>query len=255
MASANDNARKKPLTSDEKRERAKALRMKRKARTLAAEESWKAQVPTHFNFLETTYGFHFAEVDGASWWQTTFRYDSPALAVRIDKSVEFERVEVWLIRLVDGCVPEYPIFINPDTPINYVILDRVLENCAPQEAERLANLRGLDDEQVERSLDFLAQAIRAYCDDVLRGDFAIFDVIAEQMHQYARDHPQEIRVIVADTTPDEEALARVEESRRMFPEQPVTLERYSTKRRTRRRKGGKEGGQGDQRQVNHPAPE
>src|SRR5690242_4431183 len=181
MAGTKDNAGKKPLTSEEKRARGKARRDERKARLKEREETWRAQVAAHFSFLETTYGFHVASVDGASWWQTTVRYDSPTLAVRIDKSVEFERVEVWLIRLVDEQLPEYPIFINPDTPINYVILDRVLQNRAPQEAERLVNLRGLDDEQVERSLVFQAQAIRAYCDDVLRGDFAIFDVIAEQM--------------------------------------------------------------------------
>jgi len=251
MAGARDNAGKKPLTSDEKRVRDKARRAERKARLKEREEAWTAQVAAHFGFLKATYGFHFANVDGASWWQTTVRYDSLTLAVRIDKSVEFERVEVWLIRLVDGQLPEYPIFINPETPINYVVLDRVLQNRAPQEAERLAELRGLDDEQVERSLDFLAQAIRAYCDDVLRGDFAIFDVIAEQLHEYVRYHPQEIRVIVADTTPDEAAVVRAEETYRMFPLQPVTLERYSAKRRPRQEKGSKEDDQG---QVNQSAP-
>jgi hypothetical protein len=240
MDGAKDNSRKKPLTNDEKRVRDKARRAERKAWLKEREETWRAQVTAHFSFLEATYGFHFASVDGASWWQTTVRYDSPTLAVRIDKSVEFERVEVWLIRLVDGQLPDYPIFINPDTPINYVILDRVLQNRVPQEAERLANLRGLDDVQVERSLVFLADALADTCDGVLRGDFAIFDVIAEEMHEYACDHPQEIRVIVADTTPDEEALARVEETRRMFPQQPVTLERYSAKRRARQEKGSKE---------------
>src|SRR5690348_12997221 len=147
---------KKPLTSEERRARDRTRRAERKARRQAAEESWKAQVAAHFGILETTYSFRFANVDGSSWWQTTVRYDSPQLAVRIDKSVEFERVEVWLIRLANGQLPEYPIFINPDTPINYVIVDRALQVRAPEEAERLLELKGLDDEQVERSLDFLA---------------------------------------------------------------------------------------------------
>jgi len=246
MDGAKNNAGKKPLTSDEKRARDKARRAEQEARLKEREEVWKAQVADHFGFLETTYGFHFASVDRASWWQTTVRYDAPTLAVRIDKSVEFERVKVWLIRLVDGRLPEYPIFINPDTPINYVILDRVLQNRAPHEAERLANMRGLHDEQVERSLVFLSDMLRTYCDDVLRGDFAIFDVIAEQMYQEAREHPQGIRIIVPDTTPQDAAVARAEETRRAFPQQPVTLEYYTTKKRRSRRKDTNNNGQGNE---------
>ena len=211
------------------------LRATRKERRLAAEERWKAQVAAHFGFLETAYGFHFAKVDGSSWWQTTVRYDAALLAVRIDKSVEFERVEVWLIRLVDGQLPKYPIFINPETPINYVILDRVLHYRGPQEAEKLAGLKGLTDDRVEGSLIFLANALRTYCDDVLRGDFALFEIIAEQIHQQAREHPQGIRIIVPDTTSHEDTLARVEESHRAFPQQPVTVEYYTTKKRRSRR--------------------
>ena len=244
MDGARDNGDKKPLTSDEKRARDKARRAERKARLKEREAAWRAQVAAHFSFLETMYGFHFASVDGVNWWQTTVRYDSPALAVRIDKSVEFERVEVWLIRLVDGQLPEYPIFVNPDTPINYVVLDRVLQNRAPQEAQKLDGLRGLTGEQVDRSLVFLSDMLRTHCDDVLRGDFALFDVIAEQMHQEARVHPQGIRIIVPDTTSHEEALARVEESQKAYPQQPVRLEYYSTKERRPRRKDRNDNSQG-----------
>ena len=236
---------KKPLTSDEKQARDKARRAERKARRLAAEEGWKAQVAAHFGFLETTYGFHFANVDGASWWQTTVRYDSPQLAVEIANSRESVCVELCLIRLVDGRVPEYPIFINPDTPINYVYMHKVLEVRAPHEAQKLRELQGLSDEEVERSLVFLSDMLRTHCDDVLRGDFAIFDVIAEQMHEYAREHPQGIRIIVPDTTPQEEALARVEETRGAFPQQPVTLEYYTTKKRRPRRKDTNDYSQGN----------
>jgi len=64
-----------------KRARAKARRAEQKARRLAAEQGWKAQVAAHFGFLETTYGFAFANVDGSSWWELFVRYDSPQFAV------------------------------------------------------------------------------------------------------------------------------------------------------------------------------
>jgi len=71
---------------------------------------------------------------------------------------------------------------------------------APHEAQRLRELQGLSDREVERTLVFLSDMLRTYCNDVLRGDFAIFDVVAEQIHQEAREHPQGIRIIVPDTT-------------------------------------------------------
>jgi hypothetical protein len=126
MDGAKDNSRKKPLTNDEKRVRDKARRAERKAWLKEREETWRAQVTAHFSFLEATYGFHFASVDGASWWQTTVRYDSPTLAVRIDKSVEFERVEVWLIRLVDGQLPDYP---SSSIPIRRSTTSSWIECC------------------------------------------------------------------------------------------------------------------------------
>ncbi|HEU4783181.1 MAG TPA: hypothetical protein VFS83_07575 [Ktedonobacterales bacterium] len=234
MGGAKNNGGKKPLTSEEKRERARVRRAERMAQLREREEVWKAQVADHFGFLETTYGFHFANVDGSSWWQTTVRYDSPLLAVRIDNSVEFERVEVWLIRLVDGQLPEYPIFINPDTPFNYVILDRALQVRAPQEAEGLLELKGLEDEQVERSLVFLADALRVYCDDVLRGDFAIFDIIAVQIHQEVQEHPQEVRIILPDTAASGEEAPLAMELQKNYPQQPIRVEYYSTQRGKRR---------------------
>lgn len=236
MSNKKETGGKKPLTSAEKRERASARKAEREAWQQKKEDAWKAQVAAHFGFLEATYGFYFAQVDGSSWWQTSVRYDSPLLAVKIDKSVEFDRVEVWLIRLPDGHLPEYPIFINPDTPVNYVILDKVLQKRATQEAERLRELAGISDEQVERSLAFLSHALATYCDDVLRGDFSIFDVIAEQMHQQAREHPQEIRIILPDTSQPGEEEPLAETLQRDFPQQPITVEYYSTKKRARRRK-------------------
>lgn len=232
---------KKPLTSAERRERDKARRAERKARQQKMEDAWRAQVATHFGYLETSYGFHVAEVNASTWWETFVRYESASLAVKVTHSVEFDRAELWLVRLVEGKLPEYPIFINPDTPINYVILDRALQNRAPEEAERLRELGGLSDEAVERSLAFLSSALRTYCDDTLHGDLAIFDAVAEQIHQEVREHPQEIRVVLPDTTKPGEELPLVEKLRKNYPEQPIKVEMYSTQRRPRRRKSGNGG--------------
>ncbi len=227
----------KQMTSAEKRARSAFLKAERKARRLALEEKWKTQVAAHFDYLETDYGFHFVSVDGSKWWGTYVYYQSPLLQIQFDLSVEFDSVEIQIARLIDGQVPKYPIFINPDTPINHIYLNQVLSERAPEESEKLLAMRGLGEEQVERSLAFQSGVLRSYCDDILRGDFAIFDMIAEQLHQNAREHPQEIKVWLPDTAQPGEEKPLVDFIRENYPQQPLVIGRYSTKKRAKTSKG------------------
>lgn len=232
----NDQVKRKPwkqMTSEEKRARRAQLRAERAVWLRDHEEQWRVKVAAYFGYLETEYGFHIAEVNASSAWETYLRYESSALAVKVSRSVEFDSAELWLIRLVDGRVPKYPVFINPDTPINYVMLDRIVRERAPQESEQFHSLRGLSDEQIVRTLMFLATSLRAHADDVLRGDFAIFDVIAEQLHHNAREHPQEIKVWLPDTAQPGEERPLVETLHSLHPQQPIAIGHYSTKKRAK----------------------
>ncbi len=232
--SANDQAKRKPwklMTTEEKRARRAQLRAERAVWLREREEQWRVKVAAHFGYLETEYGFHIAKVDASSGWETYLRYESSALAVKVSRSVEFDTAELGIIRLVDGRVPKYPVFINPDTPINYVMLDRIVGERAPQESEQFHSLRGLSDEQIERTLAFLATSLRAYADDVLRGDFAIFDVVAAQLHSYAQEHPQTITIWAPVSATDEDVARHIEDARKGYPQQPVAVKRYSLKKK------------------------
>ncbi len=240
--SANDQAKRTPwkqMTSAEKRARSAFLKAGREARQREREEKWKAQVAAHFGYLETEYDFHFVSVDGSNWWGTFVYYQSPLLQLQFDRSVEFDSVEIQLARLIDGRVPQYPIFVNPDTPINHIYLNQVLSERAPEESEKLLAMRGLSDEQVERSLACQSEVLRTYCDDILRGEFAIYDVIAERLHENARKHPQEIKVWLPDTAEPGEERPLVEHLRKTYPQQPVVVGRYSTKKRAKGSTTGK----------------
>lgn len=173
---------KKKLTSAERRARTAFLKAEREARRLALEEKWKAQVAPHFGYLEAEYGFHFVSVDGSNWWGTWVHYQSPLLQVEISRSVESDCVDLRLIRLVDGQVPEDPHF---GMPVNLIYFHVALYERAPEEYEKLRLLKGLSDEQLERSLALQAEALRTYFDDVLRGDFTIFDEETERRRQRA----------------------------------------------------------------------
>jgi hypothetical protein len=178
---------KKKLTSAERRARTAFLKAEREARRLALEEEWKAQVAAHFGYLESEYGFHFVSVDGSNWWGTVVRYQSSLLQVMIDRSVESDSVELTLIRLVDGKVPED---LNFGMPVNLVCFLPALNKRAPEEHEQLRALKGLSDEQVEHSLALHADALRTYLDDVLRGNLTVFDEETERRRQKSQEHVQ-----------------------------------------------------------------
>ena len=54
--------------------------------------------------------------DDSTNFETSVTYGSDSIAVIVRYSVEFDRTEVELMRLVDGKVPRVPIFVHADTP-------------------------------------------------------------------------------------------------------------------------------------------
>ncbi len=109
----------------------------RRAAQKAAAEAWRAKVDLYFGYVRTTYGFRITSADASSVWVTRVIYQSDVAAVAVERSVEFDRVEVSVIRLVDGQLPEYPIFIVPDTIINQTLLDNMLLLRNPDQFEQL----------------------------------------------------------------------------------------------------------------------
>ena len=74
-------------------------------------ERWRKAVAVHFDFL-LSHGFAHDGVEIDSFWATSSTYRSSSAAVRVTRSTEFTRVDVSLIRLVDGKVPTYPIWVT-----------------------------------------------------------------------------------------------------------------------------------------------
>ena len=86
--------------------------------------TWRELVEPHSGFV-ADFGFEAVDLDEGSFWSLWVQYRSPTAAIRISKSREFVRCEVELIRLVDGEVPAYPIWITEDR-IDWVLLDNVV---------------------------------------------------------------------------------------------------------------------------------
>jgi len=160
-------------------------------------EQWRRSVDPHFGYLT---GLGFSEVDldlERSPWSVWVQYRSASSAVRVSRSNEFIRCEVELIRLVDGRVPAYPIWITDDR-IDWTLLDNVVEVRRPELAAEAARHRGLGPAEVEDQLAYWAQVLRDVAGDFLAGDLAAIDETGALVRSRVAEHPQQVQVWLPD---------------------------------------------------------
>ena len=189
-------------------------------------ESWARAVAAHFGFLEA-HGYALASVDDSSFWQTDALYRRPEVAVKIARSVEFRRVEVSLIRLVDDQVAPEPIWLTASAPVHSVLLDNVLEARDSELRWRAGAVGGLGDDEVQRQLAFWAAALREVCPEFLDGDATAIDEAAAMLRAKVARHPQQLTIhLPASASAAEEARAIVEAERTVPPEVKVVVNRY-----------------------------
>jgi hypothetical protein len=192
-------------------------------------EKWARKVEPHFGFLRDA-GFSRVEADDSSFWSLWVQYASPTAAVRISKSNEFIRAEVQLIRLVDGHVPPYPIWITSER-IDWTLLDNVLEARYPGLQAESRRLTGLDESALERQLTFWADALRVAASDFLGGSFDAIDEAAVLVRQRVADHPQEIVEWIPEEAPQTaEVEAHADLVRTVPPEVGIRTRRYRRKK-------------------------
>lgn len=161
---------------------------------------WLKTVDLHFGFL-TDMGFAHRDVDDSSFWSIWVQYRSATSAVRISKSNEFARSEVQLIRLVNGQVPAYPIWITDDR-IDWTLLDNVIESREPNLMSEVSKLTGLKTADLDEQLRFWARALREVAGDFLTGGFAPLDEAASLIRSRVADNPQSVQVWLPEDAPD-----------------------------------------------------
>jgi len=189
-----------------------------------AAKAWERRVREHFDFL-IEHGFRFDHVEASSW-ATTARYLSPTLGLEVTRSVEFDRVELELIRLVKGELPEYEIWIT-DNPRNRVLFDNVLIARDPQLDKASQALGGLSKEDELKQLRFWADALRSVAPDFLDGDDAPLRDGEQVVRQRVAENPQELTIwLPSDASQEEEDRARDEARQTAPPNVEVSVRRY-----------------------------
>jgi hypothetical protein len=189
-----------------------------------AAKAWERRVREHFDFL-VEHGFRFGHVE-ASTWAMTALYLSPTLGLEVTRNVEFDRVELQLLRLVKGEVPEYEIWLT-DSPPNRVLFDNVLIARAPEVDEASRALGGLSRDAVEKQLLWWADALRSVAPDFLAGDDAALRDGERVIRQRVAENPQALTIwLPADASQEEEDRAR-EEARQTAPANvEISVRRY-----------------------------
>jgi hypothetical protein len=189
-----------------------------------AAKAWERQVREHFDFL-VDHGFRFVHVE-EKWWATTARYLSPTLGLEVTRSVEFDRVEIELVRLVAGEIPEYDVWVT-DSPRNRVLFDNVLIARAAEVDEASRALSGVSSKDEERQLQFWADALRSVAPDFLEGDDAALRDGEQVVRQRVAGNPQELTIwLPSDASQEEEDRARDEARQTAPPNVEVSVRRY-----------------------------
>lgn len=197
-------------------------------------ERWRATVDQYFGFLRGA-GFTRVDVEDATWWATSVTYSADTVALRISSSREFNRVEVDLIRLVDHAVPEYPVWIT-DAPLNWMLLDNVIEARRPDLLPRVRAGKGLSTKAARAQLELAAALVREVTPDFLTGETAAIDDGSRIVRARVREHPQELTVHLPASASADELAAETARARASAPPGVgVEVRRYGWPRLRRRR--------------------
>jgi hypothetical protein len=189
-----------------------------------AAKAWERRVREHFDFL-VEHGFRFDKVE-AEPWATTARYVSPTLGIEVTRSVEFERVEIELLRLVGGEIPEHEVWVT-DSPRNRVLFDNVLIARAPEVDKASRTLGGLSNEDEEKQLRFWADALRSVAPDFLDANDAPLRDGERVIRQRVAENPQELTIwLPSDASQEEEDRARDKAKQTAPPNVEVSVRRY-----------------------------
>jgi hypothetical protein len=141
-------------------------------------------------------------------------------------SVEFNRAEVELVRMVAGEIPPVPIFVHSNTRIDRRGLDNLLLLRDSSMLKALRNLAGLDRQTVDQALALQAHALERYGLNFLERDMQVFDEFDKLIKDRVAQNPQSIRLSFPEGTPQEEIDRGVAQAKRIDPEVPVEVHFY-----------------------------
>lgn len=138
-----------------------------------------------FSFLVDNYGYR-KEIVKKDTFDYYITYKNNTTAVRISYEPREGGIFVMLSRLIDGKMPEYPIFIHDDTIINSFYIDDIVKIKTTSTTIQHKNMTMLDEEECISILSEYAKTLKQYGSDILTGDFGLFEELNKLVKNRAK---------------------------------------------------------------------
>lgn len=136
-----------------------------------------------FAFLMTDFGYR-RDRRRFEWGGFLLRYRGPVMGVKIAWYPRDE-LTVWLVKLVDGGFPPYPITIYPDTPLHYFDLGDLEAISGWQ---RQVSLRQLYALPTNETAGALADSLRDCGAALLGGDLSQLPLLERRIRDRSRTY-------------------------------------------------------------------
>jgi hypothetical protein len=139
----------------------------------ASFEDFERVCRERLRFLVGEFGFNLIKTEKEpSGVFITFQ--GPTTALRISLEPREGGIFILLTRLVRGKIPPYPIFVEPETPLNSFHLDDLIQLKAPGFLFSFRRQKVSSRSELNAALEEIADALRKYADEVLKGNFEVF---------------------------------------------------------------------------------
>lgn len=132
----------------------------------------------HFKFLEGRFNCkYWTKRDN---YGDNVIYQNSTTGIKIRFEPRENHIFVMLMRLIEGKLPDYPIFIKADTQINLFYLDDLLELRSPSLKIKQKDLGDwINSIDLENLLAQYAKSLQQFGIDILQGDFTVFNELEQ----------------------------------------------------------------------------
>lgn len=140
-----------------------------------------------FQYLVDEFNFEVVSQKSSSYSCSIF-YKNHSTAVEISYEPREKHIFVLLMRLVDGEIPEYPIFICQEAELNSFYLDDLLSiRNSPYVFDQKLIETPFKKSGMGLLLKQYAQALKIFGSDILGGDFEIFSELEKVVKKRAKN--------------------------------------------------------------------
>jgi hypothetical protein len=186
---------------------------------------WSVQVEPVFDFLADL-GFALVDVHASDWWEIRATYRAEQAALIVVYSLEFQRVEVRLIRAALLDLPSLSngrAFLFGVPGMGGHLADGLLTQREPQRKLRLRIIQrygGLEPERVAAALRFWADVVLDCATDYLHGDLSVLDQWEHRPDRLC------VTVNVPRSAAASEEARIVQRVRQVLPDADLVVQRY-----------------------------